>query len=91
LIQVLLLLCRDGDGDERWLRLLPASYRESGNLQGESPLIFRGIAVRSLHAEEQFNVLQWSSSEGTSYTLSVEAGVIHSPLPDGAVNTKKKK
>lgn len=54
------------------------------------PLTFHGITVRSLGADQRFNVLQWSSSEGASYTLSVEAGTIHSTLPDGAVYTKKK-
>jgi len=59
--------------------------------KANTPLTFRGVAVRSLHADERFNVLQWSSNEGTSYTLSVAAGVIHSTLPDGAVYTKKNK
>ena len=40
--------------------------------------------MRSLRADEQFNVLQWSSSVGVSYTLSVESGTIHSTLPGGA-------
>jgi cyanophycinase len=54
-----------------------------------TPLTFRGVAVRSLRAGQKFDVPQWSSSEGTSYSLSVESGVIHSTLPDGAVYMKK--
>ncbi len=52
-----------------------------------TPLTFRGITVRSLHANERFDVRQWSSNEGVSYTLSVDAGTIHSTLPGGAVYT----
>jgi cyanophycinase len=55
-----------------------------------SVLTFRGVNVRSLRAGERFNVLQWSSSEGVSYTLSVESGAIHSTLPGDAVYTNKK-
>ncbi|MBZ5667693.1 MAG: cyanophycinase [Acidobacteriia bacterium] len=59
--------------------------------KANTPLTFRGVAVRSLHADERFNVSQWSSNEGISYTLSVESGVIYSSLPDGAVYTTKSK
>lgn len=59
--------------------------------KANTPLTFRGVAVRSLHADERFDVRQWSSSEGASYTLSVESGVIHSTLPDGAVYRNKNK
>jgi len=59
--------------------------------KANTPLTFRGVTVRSLHADEPFNVLQWSSSEGTSYTLSVESGAIHSTLPGGAVYTNATK
>jgi cyanophycinase-like exopeptidase len=59
--------------------------------KANTPLTFRGVTVRSLRADERFNVLQWSSNEGASYTLSVEAGAIHSTLPDGAVYTKATK
>ena len=59
--------------------------------KANTPLTFRGVAVRSLRADERFNVLQWSSSEGTSYTLSVESGAIHSTLPGGAVYTNATK
>ena len=52
--------------------------------KANTPLTFRGVTVRSLRADEQFNVLQWSSSVGVSYTLSVESGTIHSTLPSGA-------
>jgi cyanophycinase len=59
--------------------------------KANTPLTFRGITVLSLGADERFNVLQWSSNEGISYTLSVESGVIHSTLPGGALYTKKNK
>jgi len=55
--------------------------------KASTPLTFRGVAVRSLRAGERFNVLQWSSSEGVPYTLSVEAGAIHSTLSNGAAYT----
>ena len=55
------------------------------------PLTFRGVSVRALRAGEQFNMKQWSSSQGGAYVLSVEAGVIHSTLPDGAVYWKDEK
>lgn len=59
--------------------------------KANTPLTFRGITVRSLHANERFNVRQWSSNEGISYTLSVESGTIHSTLPGGAVYTTRSK
>ena len=59
--------------------------------KANTPLTFRGIAVRSLRADERFNVRQWLGHEGVSYTLSVEAGTIHSTLPDGALYTDKNK
>lgn len=59
--------------------------------KANAPLTFHGIAVRSLPAGEQFNVRQWSSNKGVAYMLSVDSGVIHSTLPDGAVYTNKNK
>jgi cyanophycinase len=59
--------------------------------KASTPLTFRGVTVRSLRANERFSVLQWSSSEGVSYSLSVESGVIHSTLPNGAVYAKRDK
>jgi cyanophycinase len=53
-----------------------------------TPLTFRGIAVRSLAAGQRFDVAHWGSNEGTSYTLSVEGGVVRSSLPDGVIYTK---
>ena len=55
--------------------------------KANTALTFRGVTVRSLRADEQFNVLQWSSNDGVSYTLSVESGTIHSTLPHGAAYT----
>lgn len=52
-----------------------------------TPLTFRGVAATSLHAGEHFDVRSWSSTEGTSYTLSVESGTLHSTLRSGAVYT----
>lgn len=76
-----------GDGSVYFLQ----ATRRPESCKANTPLTFRGIAVQSLHADEQFNVLQWSSSQGVSYTLSVEAGTIHSTLPDGTVYTNKNK
>jgi cyanophycinase len=56
-----------------------------------TPLTFRGIAAHSLAAGQRFDVAHWSTSEGTSYTLSVESGVIKSTLPDGAIYSKGRK
>jgi cyanophycinase len=50
-----------------------------------SPLTFHGIAVHALHASEQFDVGNWSTTGGTSYTLSVEGGVIKSTQPGGGI------
>jgi cyanophycinase len=76
-----------GDGSAYFLQ----AARNPEVCKANTPMTFRGIAVRSLRADEQFNVLQWSSNQGTSYTLSVEAGTIRSTLPDGAVYTNKNK
>jgi cyanophycinase len=59
--------------------------------KAHTPLTFRGISVRSLRAGDRFNVMDWSGTAGTSYTLSVESGTIHSTLSDGAVYTGKAK
>ena len=53
-----------------------------------TPLTFRGIAVRSLAAGQRFDVALWRSNDGVSYTLSVEAGVVKSSLPDGSIYMK---
>lgn len=56
----------------------------------ETPLTFQGIAVHSLAAGEHFDVARWSTTDGTSYTLSVEAGVIKSTLAGGAIYMQTK-
>lgn len=76
-----------GDGSAYFL----LATRNPEVCKANTPLTLRGVAVQSLRADEQFNVLQWSSSQGVSYTLSVEAGAIHSTLPDGTVYTNKNK
>jgi cyanophycinase len=53
----------------------------------ENSLTFRSIAVHSLHAGEHFDVKHWSTTDGTSYTLSVESGVIKSTQTGGTVYT----
>jgi hypothetical protein len=55
-----------------------------------TPLTFRGVAIRSLQAEERFDLRRWSSRQGIAYSVSVESGVIHSTLPGGAVYQTKK-
>ena len=49
------------------------------------PLTYRNLAVRRVSAGESFNVAGWSGSEGTSYTVTAEAGVLSSSQPDGSV------
>ncbi|HST09945.1 MAG TPA: cyanophycinase [Terriglobales bacterium] len=68
-----------------------ASTKAPNVCKAGAPLTFRGIAVRSLAAGEHFDVAHWGSTEGTSYTLSVEGGVVKSSLPDGAIYTKGEK
>jgi cyanophycinase len=51
----------------------------------DTPLTFRNIEVRALHAGERFDVKQWATSQGTSYSLSVDAGVVHSTQPGGGI------
>lgn len=53
--------------------------------QANVPLTFRGIAVRRVEPGGHFDVAKWEGTEGTSYTLSVEKGVIHSTAPGGGV------
>jgi cyanophycinase len=49
------------------------------------PLTFRNVEVQALSAGQHFDVAHWSASEGTSYELSVEAGVIRSTQTGGGV------
>lgn len=51
----------------------------------ETPLTFRGVKVHSLRAGEHFDVKQWSTTDGTPYTLSVESGGIKSTHAGGAI------
>jgi len=76
-----------GSGSAYFLQATRNPERCKANI----PLTFSGVAVRSLRAGERFDVRQWSSSDGAAYTLSVESGIIHSTLPDGAVYTNKNK
>ena len=46
------------------------------------PLTFRGVKVRRVEPGGVFHLIDWSSSSGTEYTLSVEAGVVLSNRPD---------
>lgn len=55
----------------------------------ETPLTFRAIAVRALRAGEQFDIRTWSSNEGVTYSLSVEAGRIVSALAGNAIYLSK--
>lgn len=55
------------------------------------PLTFRNIEVRALAAGQRFDVAQWNTSEGATYELSVEAGVIRSTQSGGGVYVAKGK
>lgn len=76
-----------GDGSAYFLQ----ATRKPEVWKANTPLTFRGITVRSLSAGQQFNVRDWASNEGISYALSVEAGTVHSTLPEGALYTNKSK
>jgi cyanophycinase len=54
------------------------------DLQPGKPLIFRDVAVQKVLPGHTFNLKTWQG-DSTLYTLSVEAGTIHSTLPGGAV------
>jgi cyanophycinase len=49
------------------------------------PLTFRNIAVRRVAAGGHFDVAHWNGTEGTTYSLSVVDGVIHSTAPGNAI------
>jgi cyanophycinase len=53
--------------------------------QKQVPLSFRGISVYKAPAGAHFDLPSWAGIGGSTYTLSVEQGVIHSTQPDGAV------
>jgi cyanophycinase len=53
-----------------------------------TPLTFRGIEVHALRPGEHFNVKGWTTSQGTSYSLSVESGVVKSTQPGGNIYVK---
>ncbi len=76
-----------GAGDAYFMRAtaLPEICRTG------APLTFRGVEVRALHAGQAFNVRQWSSAEGITYTLSVETGVIRSSQAGGMVYAPTRK
>ena len=50
-----------------------------------TPLTFRNIAVYKAPSRAHFDLTSWTGNGGTSYTLSVENGVIHSTQPESAV------
>jgi len=49
------------------------------------PLSFRNISVYRLRAGGKFDLSKWTGSGGDSYSLSVDAGVIHSTQDGGAI------
>jgi hypothetical protein len=49
-----------------------------------TPLTFQGIAVYHAPAGGHFNLPAWSGAGGSAYSLSVDAGVIHSTQADGS-------
>jgi cyanophycinase len=53
--------------------------------QPKTDLTYRGISVLRLSPGETFDFSTWTSSNGTSYTLNVEAGVITSTQPGGGI------
>ena len=70
-----------GSGFAYFLRASePASVCEAGK-----PLTFAGVAVYRIGRAGRFNVTSWRGENGTAYTLSVDAGEIHSTQPGGGV------
>jgi cyanophycinase len=53
--------------------------------QKEVPLTFTGVSVYRAPSGAHFDLASWTGSGGTSYSLSVEQGVIHSTQADGAI------
>ncbi len=51
-----------------------------------TPLTYRDISVYRLPAGSgRFDIGSWTGSGGKAYTLSADAGVLHSTLPDGQI------
>ncbi len=48
------------------------------------PLTYRNVAVRRLSAGDSFDVAGWSGADGTTYTVTAEAGVLSSSQPGGS-------
>jgi len=53
--------------------------------QKAAPLTFRNISVYNAPNGSRFNLASWTGDGGTSYSLSVERGVIHSTQPNNAI------
>lgn len=53
--------------------------------QKQVPLSFHSISVYKAPGGAHFDLSSWAGIGGSTYTLSVERGVIHSTQPDGAV------
>jgi cyanophycinase len=53
--------------------------------QRKVPLTFRDVSVYRAPSGARFNLSSWTGSGGTSYSLSVDRGLIHSTQPDGTV------
>ena len=49
------------------------------------PLSFSNVVVQRLTAGETFNVNSWTRNGGSSYTLNVNSGVVHSTQPGGKI------
>jgi cyanophycinase-like exopeptidase len=53
--------------------------------RANEPLTVRNVAVHRAAPGEHFDVMKWEGAGGSSYSLSVEKGMIHSTAPGGAV------
>ena len=54
-------------------------------VQPKAPLTFLGVQVRKVVAGESFVFADWSNAGSISYQLDVNAGVVSSTQPDGAI------
>ena len=54
------------------------------------PLTYADVAVYKVSPGATFNISGWKGSGGTSYSLHVNQGVIHSTAPDGSLYTNSR-
>jgi len=51
----------------------------------KTPLTYRGLSVFRAEPGSTFDISAWSGTDGTTYTLNVESGVVTSTQPGGSI------